>query len=378
MMDLTDRTPVTAPTDPAAVYAAARRYVRAGLSLIPIAPGGDKRPAFDLLPEVWCEAAQRPKRRWSPYKERRPTKQELRAWFGQDDRAVGLAILGGPVSENLEILDLDNWDVVEPWAAAVARQAPDLIDRLVMVRSPRPGLHVYYRCRDIGGNVKLARVPETDPATGKVKAKTIIEVKATAGYCLAPPSPGTCHKSGRPYAFLAGPDLTAVPTITPKERCILHLCALQLNQWAPPRRVAPRRTATTPSSSSRPGDAFNATADWADILEPHGWHYMGTDGAGADRWCRPGKGGGVSATTNHAGLDLLYVFSSNADPFEENKYNDKFAAYALLNHGGDFYAAAADLRARGYGGYALRSRPEADDPYADFARVPLRSPRLRP
>jgi hypothetical protein len=36
----------------------------------------------------------------------------------------------------------------------VAQQAPRLLDRLVKVQSPRPGLHVYYRCMEFGGSLQ--------------------------------------------------------------------------------------------------------------------------------------------------------------------------------------------------------------------------------
>ena len=100
--------------------------------------------------------------------------------------------------------------------------------------------------------------------------------------------------------------------------------------------------------AGRPGDDFNAHASWADILEPHGWVRVSEAGE-EGRWRRPDKGDGWSATTNYKGSGLLYVFSSSAEPFEPDRGYSKFAAYALLNHGGDFRAAAADLGQRGWG-----------------------------
>ncbi len=41
----------------------------------------------------------------------------------------------------------------------------------------------------------------------------------------------------------------------------------------------------------------------------------------------------------------------SAAPFEHEKAYTKFAAYALLNHKGDFAAAAKDLAAKGYGSF---------------------------
>jgi hypothetical protein len=105
----------------------------------------------------------------------------------------------------------------------------------------------------------------------------------------------------------------------------------------------------------RPGDAFNRDGpDWRDVLEPEGWELDGGY-EGVRYWRRPGKkkGEGHSATTgfcsSETGGDLLYVFSSNAAPFEAEKTYSKFAAYALIYHAGDFSAAARDLVSQGYG-----------------------------
>ena len=46
---------------------------------------------------------------------------------------------------------------------------------------------------------------------------------------------------------------------------------------------------------------------------------------------------------------MLYVFSSNAAPFESQRAYGRFSVYALLEHGGDFALAASALRAEGYG-----------------------------
>ena len=54
-----------------------------------------------------------------------------------------------------------------------------------------------------------------------------------------------------------------------------------------------------------------------------------------------------SATTGHnAGL---HVFTSSAPPFEPGGNYSKFHVYTLLNHHGDFGAAAKALAEQGYG-----------------------------
>jgi hypothetical protein len=355
-------------------YRAAERYRQSGLSFIPIRDDGSKRPAFDRLPKVWSEEEGRFRRPWKGYRERQPTAEEVMEWFTSFDfvRGAGIAILAGKISGNVEIVDLDNWDVVEPWTELVESQAPGLLNHLVLVQTPRPGMHVYYRCSEIDGNQKLARIPK--PNNPK-KPKTIIEVKGEGGYCLAPPSPIGCHPTRRCYRFMDDKDLTQIPTISPSERKILLDAARSFNQWVDPQPQGHRRRSTSPAGRGRPGDDFNARADWSEILEPHGWKHVGKGGDGSDLWRRPGKKRSSSATTNHAGSDLLYVFSSNASPFTEQTGYTKLAAYALLNHDGNFTEAAKALARRGYGAPQRRGRSVQTTPFDRYSGYTIRSRR---
>jgi putative DNA primase/helicase len=362
------RVPETADTSEQAVHLAAEAYKRGGLSLIPIRADATKRPACELLPEIWSETKQRFTHPWGGYRKRRPTNAELRAWFRVPFLQYGMAILGGAISGNLEIIDLDNWDVVAPWMQLVEQQAPGLLDELVLVRTPRPGLHAYYRCPTISGSQKLARVP--DPESDGKKPKTVIETKSEGGYCLAPPSPSGCHPTGRKYTVVSSRGLDDIPTITAEQRDILLDCARQLNQWERP-KPAPRpvvRSQTQAYGGKRPGDDFNARADWSDILGPHGWTLQGQGAGEIDYWCRPGKDFGASATTNYEGSGLLYVFSSNASPFDEGRPYSKFHAYVLLEHGGDFNAAARALARRGYGSRTSGKAGKKYNPYAHYSK----------
>jgi hypothetical protein len=353
-------------TSPNAILEAAQRYSGpGGLSLLPIAADASKRPSFHRLPKVWDAKRGRLKFSWKLFQARRPTVDELLAWGSYPDR-FGLAVLGGAVSGGapgygLEIMDFDTAELFIPWAEAVDRAAPGLVNRLVRIQSPRPGVHCYWRSRHWGGNVKLARAPATDAAgnpirdkrTGKQKKITLIELKGEGGYCLVPPSPGACHRTGRPYRLLEGsPDLTQVPFVTPAERETLLNAARALNRWIEPARPA-RQLDVVRGGSGRPGDDFNNRAEWEAILEPHGWVAVG-DGGGVTYWRRPGKADGVSATTGYCqsddGDDLFHVFSSNAEPFEADETYSKFAAYALLECEGNFQQAARKLGGLGYGG----------------------------
>lgn len=126
----------------------------------------------------------------------------------------------------------------------------------------------------------------------------------------------------------------------------------------PPENIVELRPSLARSGGMLPGDDFNARGDWASILIAHGWKLL-KDGENQE-WQRPGKmDSGKSATFN--GL-CFYVFSSSAEPFEANKGYSKFSAYALLEHGGDFSAAASALRAKGYG-------DNGSDPQTDISGI---------
>jgi len=119
-----------------------------------------------------------------------------------------------------------------------------------------------------------------------------------------------------------------------------------------PREVvdAPCRSAAEPGGS-RPGDVYNEWGDVLSLLESHGWTVHERRGPGGTIYLtRPGKDprDGISATFGRDGRRILYVFSSNAPPFEAGKGYTPFTVYALLEHGGDFASAARALASKGY------------------------------
>ena len=112
-----------------------------------------------------------------------------------------------------------------------------------------------------------------------------------------------------------------------------------------PEEDQPAASRDAAGRSERPGDRFNREASFAAILEPHGWTQVPHSGDG-ERWRRPGKSEGVSATADGGGHRIFYCFSSNAPPFQANTSYSRFGAFALLEHNGDFSAAGRELAAR--------------------------------
>ena len=111
----------------------------------------------------------------------------------------------------------------------------------------------------------------------------------------------------------------------------------------PPVEVQPYKKDDT-EDSGRPGDWFNSNKTWDDILVPHGWVFKFKRGE-VSYWQRPNHScrDAISATTNYKGSNCLYNFSGNGKPFEAEKAYTLFSAHVLLNHGGDFSAAAKQV-----------------------------------
>jgi putative DNA primase/helicase len=318
--------------------------------VIPIRADGSKKPRFE----------------WKRYMEERADRDIVHTWF---DNPVwgytGIGIVCGEVSGDLEMLELEGRaasgdDITKILSECEKRGVDHLFQSLMLDGyaewTPSGGLHFLYRIigHEVPGNTKVARrlaTPEELIDKPGDKVKVLAETRGEGGYLVVAPTGGTVHATGDSWSVAAG-QLGVIPTISWDDRCRLHEAIhAALDEMPPPVMPAPRPALSTLLPGVlRPGDDFNNRADWADILEPHGWTFSHSKGH-TRYWVRPGKTKreGHSATTGHAtNADRLYVMSS-ATVFDTGTPYSKFAAYTLLEHGGDFSAAFRALRALGYG-----------------------------
>jgi putative DNA primase/helicase len=336
------------------VASVAQIWQAAGVSTIPIMANQTKRPAV----------------KWSPYITQAPTLGEINEWWG-NGKPWGLALICGAVSGNLELTEVEG-------RAMSSESLVEIINRMdeqgvghiwdllygpegFTEMSPSGGIHFLYRISDhqVPGNTKIAQKLPNE----KGERLCLAETRGHGGYVITAPTPGICHPSGEPWTLREG-QYGILPTITWEERNRFHE-ALRLAldetpisvETAAPAGTALATTGPVPAlraanvGSLSPGDDFEDRTDWAEILEPHGWH-LEHHGPGNERhWTRPGKStrDGASATTGRAhDRDRLYVFSTSTAFDAEVPYT-KFGAFALLNFNGDHGAAARELVRRGYG-----------------------------
>ena len=322
----------------------AQNYLHAGLCVLP-AIRAEKRPAIG---------------KWKQFQQRIPTSAELSSWSWND----GLCIICGKVSGNLEIIDFDGGGELLPaWLKAIP---DDLRERLVIESTPSGGSHVIYQCDvPISGNLKLAQRKTDDTV------QTLIETRGEGGLFLCAPTPGYQLKQR---------DIANLPILTEAERDVLLEAAWQLNEYVSEVATTGANVSRTSANNSdmcelsshsgqcasnhshnttwrtdRPGDDFNKRGDVREWLLKHDW-VLDQPGEN-ERWRRPGKSVNHSATLKNG---VFSVFSTNAHPFEAQKYYSPFHVYTLLEHGGDFTAAARALGEMGYGSDDLASNNDVD------------------
>ena len=158
-----------------------------------------------------------------------------------------LGIIAGKVSGGLEVVDVDCkydltgslWDELK---TLLQDNLGDTFNSLVIAQTKSGGYHIYYRCEEIEGNLKLANRPTTEKereatyqekiSAGKTedvskrasqndKTRVLIETRGEGGYVVAPPSEG--------YKFIQGEEW-GIPRITPQERACILAIARDFNQ----------------------------------------------------------------------------------------------------------------------------------------------------
>lgn len=342
----------------------ARRLVRAGVSVIPTQPTG-KNPALST---------------WKQYQQQIADEDRIGEWFANGNN---LAVIGGAVSGNLLILDFDLPGLYEEFRQTCEDNDLEILKECVVVQTPSGGNHVYLCSEEpVGANDKLAWQTFPIPFDAVIEErrsrsyakigtksylvvsvdgedqylKCVIETRGEGGYAVTHPSIG--------YSLIQG-RLDQLPKIDAETlEKLLHV-AEQFNTYSAPEHYPePARVTVENDGRNTPGNDYNARGDYERVLEDHGWQPLHRHGA-KTTWVRPGKEEReISATTGYDGARMLYVFSTNAPPFEPGRKYSPFAVYTLLEHGGNFKSATLALVADNFG-----------DPPTEKFKMPRAKPR---
>ncbi len=248
----------------------------------------------------------------------------------------GLGIITGSGSGSLEVIDVDTkhdttgtlWD---SFKTLLEDNLEDLYPELVIARTRSGGYHIYYRCREIGRNIKLSV---------KENREVLIETRGEGGYVVAPPTAG--------YEFIQGSPGT-IPEITPQKREVILTIARSFNE-VEEEKPRPRTSTVSPgplhTQGLTPWEDYNNRGDIIALLESHGWRVVSQKGENINL-LRPGKTDSKTSGSYHTRLRVLYIFSTST--VFENKGYTPSAVFSLLECGGDYTLSARRLRELGYG-----------------------------
>jgi len=256
----------------------------------------------------------------------------------------GLGIITGSGSGSLEVIDVDTkhdttgtlWD---SFKTLLEDNLEDLYPELVIARTRSGGYHIYYRCREIGRNIKLSV---------KENREVLIETRGEGGYVVAPPTAG--------YEFIQGSPGT-IPEITPQKREVILTIARSFNE-VEEEKPRPRTSTVSPgplhTQGLTPWEDYNNRGDIIALLESHGWRVVSQKGENINL-LRPGKTDSKTSGSYHTRLRVLYIFSTST--VFENKGYTPSAVFSLLECGGDYTLSARRLRELGYGDKLEKYKP---------------------
>jgi hypothetical protein len=241
----------------------------------------------------------------------------------------GVSIVTGEIS-NLVVVDVDPRHDGDETLADLERLHGPLPDTMESITGGG-GRHLYFRWPD---GVPFPRNDQTAATLGAG-----LDVRGEGGQVVAPP---TIHPdTAIAYAWEVAHDpFDGVTPVLPPAWLIDMLTA------TPPPRVA--RSTTGRALGDRPGDIFERSTTWPDLLGAAGWTLHSVAPDGHELWCRPGKEirQGPSASLYYRGSDVLKVFTTSAAPLEATRTYDRWGFHVVTTQGSmsnEAIAAASSL-----------------------------------
>ena len=248
---------------------------------------------------------------------------------GKEVNGVGLVM-----NNNLESLDFDtkhddSGTMMQDYTNIVKSERPEIYDKIVIQQTQSGGQHWLYRCEKRDNNTKLAN--------NKLK-EAIIETRGIGGQIVIQPTSG--------YKFIKG-GLNSIQEISVKERAYLWGLARTFNLYQDEVKIKQdkERLGTSKTAFNDYNDQCSLE-DLENLFTRNGWSIKGKV-RGNTAIKRAGSDNEHSGYIFNDTL-ITYIHSTSTD-FEPNTPYMPYAVYAVLEHGGDYTAAARELYSQGYG-----------------------------
>lgn len=255
-----------------------------------------------------------------------------------DNPAQNIGMLLGRASDNLVCIDLDN-----PVAVELADQFLPLTT-LIAGRGKNPMTHWFYR---VPGGIKAMKFKLPADPSDKTKKLTVVEILSDGNQVIVGPS---VHPDDDVYDVLDDEPATVdAAELQEAAQSLFHAVLDRLGLIAeetPKTNSNNTAQRTGASNGLAPGKDFDERGDVRELLRSHGWTLIGNSG-NDERWRRPGKEHGISATLKDG--RLFYCFTSSAAGLEGGKGYGPFGLFAALECSGNFHQAHEKLKTLGFG-----------------------------
>ena len=306
----------------------AQKYIDAGFSPIPLIRDS-KRPAL----KGWQKFVEQPIADLNVFK-----------------KTNGIGLVMG--YDNIQCLDIDakyfEGEEYEEFKSLLEDNAPDLMGKMIIQKTPSGGFHWIFKCSEIAGNEKLAK---------NSKGEVIFETRGKGGQIVVWPSPG----------YKINGKITDVVEISPDERNVIWMCAKMMEATIPqPEPIKNQPTESvldSDSDESTPWGDFKATNTALDVLLHYGWTIV-RENARMTSVLRPGETTSECSGYVFKDSGSFFPFTTSTQ-FEAEKAHDAFQCFVVLGHNGDFKSAVKDLRDQGFG-ESNESNKLSDDALFDF------------
>jgi len=154
------------------LYGVAKYYIELNFSPFPVKE--DKSPDLELLTHT-STVDEEGKVSWAVLRKRKPTEEELKAWFNGKKRPYGIAVVPPP---NVVVLDIDEKEL---WNLVFDKEPEEIANRTVVHETPN-GYHVFFKVSE--GTIKKEIIVSFE---GNHRG---VELKPSSFYVVAPPTKG--------------------------------------------------------------------------------------------------------------------------------------------------------------------------------------------
>jgi hypothetical protein len=260
---------------------------------------------------------------WKEYQSTIPTPEILRSFKSAQIACICGLVSGGLVCVDFDVKNGDRWD---DWCILINNTEPTLFNKLSVETTPSGGYHVVFRTDLKIGNEKLACNKNNE---------AMIETRGEGGYFVCAPSDNYEWFHNGPKHF---------QKISNTETELILSAARSFNEIYQQKQEP---VSQEQKEGLTPFDDYDSKNTPIDILTSHGWTVSLQRGM-TIYLKRPGKKEkGISASWNNV-PSRFYCFSTST-VFENNHVYKPSAVFTILEHNGDYSAAAKDLYHKGFG-----------------------------